>query len=571
MSTRSTILSALLLILLAFPSRASEPSDSTDANSLRYRYFYLEGVRQQDMGNYIAAFDLLSHARDISPKSAEVYYTLSGLYYLLGKQDEAKALVDRAASLAPDNYTFMEQQARGLIIAKDVDGAISGYENLYSKWHRRDDLEMLLRLYDYNNDYQGLLKTLNRMETINGSSEQISLSKMHVYEQLGEKEKEVKVLEDLVEKHPNDLGYRVMMGNWMLQNGKPKAALKEYQRVLSEEPGNTAAQLSMLDYYTSQKETAKAESQAYSLLVNPKVDDDVKLTILRQEISTKGVSGDSTAMLGLFKKVLAANSTRPKLFSIYASYMMLRKMPTDSVNVVLRKILTLEPDNSTARIQLIQNNWPKQNYDEDIKESIAGQQYNPDEMAFYYFEGMAAFQKGDKDHALSAFRRGVSQINSKSNADFVSDFYAIMGDILHDKGQTAQAFAAYDSCLQWKPDNVECLNNYAYFLCTSDTALEKAEQMSRKAIDAQPDNGTFLDTYAWILFKEKRFSEALTYIDKALKDSTSSGVVFDHAGDIHALSGDIDGAVGYWQKAIDTGEKSALIERKIRERKYLKE
>lgn len=192
-------------------------------------------------------------------------------------------------------------------------------------------------------------------------------------------------------------------------------------------------------------------------------------------------------------------------------------------------------------------------------------------MAFYYFEGIAAYQKGDKDMALGSLRRGVSQIKSDSNPDLVSDFYAIMGDILSSKDRISEAYAAYDSCLQWKADNIGCLNNYAYYLSINNGDLQKAEQMSRKTIEAEPTNGTYLDTYAWILFLEKRYDEALTFIDRAIADTSATGVVYDHAGDIHAVSGDIDGAVKLWQKAIDTGENTPLIEEKIRKRKYLKE
>ena len=81
----------------------------------------------------------------------------------------------------------------------------------------------------------------------------------------------------------------------------------------------------------------------------------------------------------------------------------------------------------------------------------------------------------------------------------VSDFYALMGDILQQKGNTNEAYAAYDSCLQWKDDNIGCLNNYAYYLSLENKNLSKAEQMSYKTVKAEPKNSTYLDTYAWIL------------------------------------------------------------------------
>ena len=108
-------------------------------------------------------------------------------------------------------------------------------------------------------------------------------------------------------------------------------------------------------------------------------------------------------------------------------------------------------------------------------------------MVFYYFQGMAQYQKHENDAALQTFRKGVSQIKADSNPDVVSDFYALMGEILHEKGRLAGSFQAYDSCLQWKPDNIAAMNNYAYYLSEANKDLPKAEQLSYKTIKAEPE------------------------------------------------------------------------------------
>ena len=155
----------------------------------------------------------------------------------------------------------------------------------------------------------------------------------------------------------------------------------------------------------------------------------------------------------------------------------------------------------------------------------------------------------------------------------------VMGDILHQKGADREAFAAYDSCLAWKDDNISCLNNYAYYLSERNLRIDDAEKMSLRTIKAEPDNATYLDTYAWILFRQKRYAEARAYIDRTLEhDADSSSVMLSHAGDIYFHDGDVDKAVEFWQKALerfndaqgDAREKQLLI-RKIKTRKYLKE
>ena len=123
-------------------------------------------------------------------------------------------------------------------------------------------------------------------------------------------------------------------------------------------------------------------------------------------------------------------------------------------------------------------------------------------------------------------------IKEYSDPAIVSDFYAVMGDILHQKGLMKEAYEAYDSCLQWKDDNMGCLNNYAYFLSESGEQLAKAEQMSFKTVKAEPKNATYLDTYAWILYMLGRYSEAKIYIDQALQnldESIDNSVIQEHA------------------------------------------
>ena len=148
-----------------------------------------------------------------------------------------------------------------------------------------------------------------------------------------------------------------------------------------------------------------------------------------------------------------------------------------------------------------------------------------------------------------------------------------MGDILHQKGLAEEAYAAYDSCLQWKDDNIGCLNNYAYYLSEEGVQLDKAEQMSYKTIKAEPKNSTYLDTYAWILFMQQRYSEARIYIDQALQnkdDSLDNAVILEHAGDIYSFCQQPDQALVYWQDALKTAPENQVLIRKIKLKKYVK-
>ena len=550
--------------------QASLPQNST-LEPRSANYFFLEAVRQQDQGNFAAAFDLLQLAKVLNPQAAEVYSMLTGYYADLKDEAAVRFCLEKAAALSPDNDTYQERLAQFLITQKEYDKAIAAYERLYSAHRNRDDvLKLLFRLYATKNDFEKMLEVLDRMEVLEGSNEQITLTKMQIYEQQGAKSKVLRELKDLAAKHPNDLNLRVMLGNWLLQNEQPEAALKEYKAVLREEPDNEMAQMSMLDYYRTKEQKEKAEDLLLKLLRSKKTESSTKLTLLRQVIQENPT--DSINIMRYFDETLKLPQENADMVMLKADYMLLQKMDSVSINALYERALEIEPDHVRARYNLLQNTWNQQDYDKVIAYCRPAQQYNPTEMLFYYFQGLAHFQKGEKDEALETFQKGVSQINSESNPEIVSDFYVIMGDILHEKGRDAEAFAAYDSCLQWKPDNIGCLNNYAYYLSEMGKDLNKAEQMSYKTIKDQPDNSTYLDTYAWILFRQKRYEEAKIYIDQAIKnDTTLSNVVIEHAGDIYAMAGDMEKALEFWQRAVREGNDSAVLQRKIKLKKYIEE
>ena len=169
----------------------------------------------------------------------------------------------------------------------------------------------------------------------------------------------------------------------------------------------------------------------------------------------------SIKMLSLFNRMIAASPEETDIRELEVAYMKMKKFPTAAIDSTLLSLLSIAPDNASARFQLLQNKWSSEDWDSIIALSEPGTQYNPEEMVFYYFTGLAYYQKGEDDKALSFFQKGVAEINDESSSDIVSDFYSIMGDILFKKGKAMEAFAAYDSCLQWKPDNISCLNNYA--------------------------------------------------------------------------------------------------------------
>ncbi len=539
----------------------------------KYDCLFLEAMMERGQGNDAAAFELLRHCASIKPDASETYFYLAQYYSMLKDKDKSLSCVKKAAELNPLNHIYQETLVQAYISNGQTDEAISALENLAkTETDSEDALEMLARLYIQKKDYTNAIKAFDRLETLEGRSENLSLAKSGVYEMLGDRKAATEEVRKLAEQNPNDLNYECAYGEALMRNGEKEKALAIYNKVLGEDPANSRAQMIMRTYYKEQKDTASADSMTLAILLNKSTAKETRIELLREEVGeSEQNGGDSTKIIMFFKKVLAVPQPDCDLALMYGAYMELKNMPKDSIAKVLEQVLLIAPDNASARFRLVNYAWSDENLDRVIELCRAARQYNPDEMAFYYFQGMAYYRKNDEDKALDAFQNGISVITDSSDPTLVSDFYAVMGDILFSKGRDKEAFAAYDSCLQWKEDNISCLNNYAYYLSLKGQKLDKAEQMSLRTVEAEAKNSTYLDTYAWILFLQKRYSEAKKYIDQALKyDTDSSAVITEHGGDIYAMNGDVDRAVQLWQEAAKKDPENKSLARKIRKRKYVK-
>ena len=174
---------------------------------------------------------------------------------------------------------------------------------------------------------------------------------------------------------------------------------------------------------------------------------------------------------------------------------------------------------------------------------------------------------GEDDDALELLAKGLKNVSTDTDK---ARIYSMMGDYYHSLGQKEQMFASYDSTLLYDPGNISVLNNYAYYMALEDRDLDKALQMSAKTLEAEPLSATFLDTYAWILFRMKKYKEALSYMEKALRYlDADNAEIYEHYGDVLYMCGEKEKALENWHRAVQLNSTSETLDRKIREEKYL--
>lgn len=532
-------------------SPVTEKDPLTYEQRRKYDYYFLEAVRMKQKGEYDAAFELYRHCLDIYPGSAATLYEISQFYMVLGQEEKSEQALKQAVRSDESNFWYKQTLAAYYQSKRDLPKAIAVYEDMAHQFPSRlEPLMALIELYNQTKSYQEVIKTLNRLEELDGKSEQISMEKFRMYLLMNNQEQAFQEIESLSKEYPYDMRYKTILGDVYLNNGHPQEAYDTYQKILKEEPGYAPALLSMASYYQKTGQDSLYHVQLDTILLNEDVESATKMDIMRQLIvQSEQTTKDSTQIVSLFNEILKRPQQNADLAMLCAQYLITKRMEKESVPV-LHQVLALDPENKPARLQLLSYAIRDNNLDEVIKVASPALEYNPDAMEFYYYLGLAYYQKEDTDKALDVFQKGVKQVNTKSDKAIVSDFYAILGDIYNIKEMKAEAYAAYDSSLVYNPNNIATLNNYAYYLSVERKHLDKAEEMSYRTVKAEPENATYLDTYAWILFEKERYTEARIYIEQALKNGgDSSRVIVEHCGDIYYKLGEKEKALEYWKKA----------------------
>ncbi len=537
----------------------------------KFNHFFLEAVRLKEKDEMDAAFEMYNHCLAIDSQSAATLYELGKFYMYLGQPGKGENFLRKAMQTQPGNYWYKETLASYYQRKGEDVKAIEVIEDMVSQFPSRlEPLMALVDLYNRTKDYQKVIHTLDRLEQLDGKSEQISMEKFRMYLAMDNNEKAFSEIESLVQEYPYEMRYLTILGDVYMENGKSEEAFSAYQKVLAQEPEYAPAMLSMASYYEKMGEDSLYRAQLDDLLLNQKVEIPAKLNIMRQLImrSERG-DRDSTKIVGLFDSMLAQEQESADVAMLAAQYLLSKRMD-EQAKPVLWKVLEIDPENKPARLQLLSFAISKEDLDEVIRICSPAVEYMPEALEFYYYWGLAHYQKDQHDEALEVFKKGVRQVGENSDKNMVSDFYSIMGDLYHTKKMNVEAYAAYDSALVYKPDNIGALNNYAYYLSVEKKDLDKAEEMSYKTVKAEPTNNTYLDTYAWILFEKGKYAEARIYIDQALQNGgDKSSVVVEHCGDIYWMTDEPEKALEYWKQAEKLAAEPVENESEKRDEKEL--
>ena len=573
----------LSFLLFSFVAKAEDKSDKkeqvlTQPNKLsvkdqrKFDYIFLEGIKLKNSSNYDAAFDAFNYCLSIDSASAPLLYELSTFYLQLGRPEVAIDYLKKAVTHDSTNFTYGFALG-GLSRQMGMfDEAATEFELLAKRNPQKPEINYYLaEIYAQKGDAEKAVKALNVVENDLGMSEALSMQKFRLYNSINKPDSAFAEIEKLANKYPMEARYRLVLGDLYLEKKDTTNAFIEYTKAHDIDPSDPYYIVAMANYYEETNNKEKAEAQIRSALLNEKLDAETKVGILSRYILSLHQSKKETEGAdALFKTLLEQNPHEPEIILMYGTFLQ-SQGKLEEAKYQYKLVTELKPDDQKAWVQLLALTLKNENPDEIIAICNDAIQIFPQAPEFYFYLGIAYYQKEDYQKALETYQKGIKDMDQK-NYPVLSDFYGQIGDIYYQMGNMDSTFAAYDNALKYNENNVVVLNNYSYFLTLDNRDLARAERMSGQCIKLEPDNSTYLDTYAWVFFRLKKYTLAKLYIQQALdKGGENSSEIVEHYGDILFMLGEKYAAVKQWEKSKELGKESKTLDEKIAKGEYIEE
>lgn len=527
--------------------------------------YHTEAEKYYILEDYAKAFVLYQKALEIDPYNATAFYKIAQIYLKGNDKEKAVFNVQRSIKLDDTNKYFYLLLAD--IYTKQsnfIDAAVT-YENMIEKCKKANEyLFELAAIYIYQENYEKALITYNRIEAVFGLKEQVIAQKQKIYLKQSNLEMAIAEGQKLIDAFPGESRYVIMLVEILMSNNQSERAIPYLEDLVNNYPDNARALLMLADFYRKNGDTEKSNEYLNTAFGMTDLDIQPKIQVLAGFIQKLPDEDIEEFAINLGEKIIYTHPVDPRSFEIYGDLNM-RLENDEKALEAYQKALELGASNFSTWQNVLQMEIKMEKYTEAIKDGEQALELFPNQAGICWFLGTAYLAEKDYEAAVEVLERGKRLSNS--NEEMKSYFNAQLGDTYNNLKKYEKSDEAYEAALDHNADNDHVLNNYSYFLSLRKEKLDLAKKMSTKLVSRSPDNSTYLDTHAWVLYMREEYEEAKSYIEKAIEGEDVSGTILEHYGDILFKLGDIDSAVKQWQRAKGMDETSVLIDKKIANRK----
>ena len=580
-----SVILILLVIMLSVPSYAQRKKKTTNSKPTQEQlgkeveYLFIEAEKLFILKNYSQSTELLNKCLSLDPNNDVVYYKLAEINNITEQYSVAADYIAKALGINKTNKYYY-------LLAIDIHSnmgnlqqAAENYENLIHEVPKSEIyLFNLAGLYIFQKEYDKALRAYNKAEKTFGLTEEISSQRQKIYLEQNRLEDAINEGQLLINRYPNNQMYVLRLVDILSSNNRLDEAKIQLTSVLDKNPEFSAARLQLADIYWKENNHSDFATElkiAFSdaeLALNAKINALMKYMVYLPNQQLQILIPELVDELIIKHK----DNSNAYLISgdVYSAFIEKQLLGADEIDHAklkavdsYAKYVELDPSNFSVWQNLLNLELQL-----DLQDSLAihadqALELFPNQAWVYLVNGIVQQNQNNNKAAADLLEMGSKR--ATSNRPLLLIIYSYLGDIYNTLEDYEKSDKAYESVLELDPLNFTVLNNYSYYLSLRGEKLPIAKKMCTTLIRNNPDNNTYLDTYAWVHFTMGDYEEAKRIFEKIIASGVDQGVYYDHYGDTLYKLGSTDEAINQWIKAREIDKNIENIDQKINQGKIV--
>jgi tetratricopeptide (TPR) repeat protein len=542
-------------------------------------YLFVEAEKLFILKNYSQATEVLNKCISLDPKNDVVYYKLAEISNITEQFSSAAEYIDKALEINNSNKYYF-------LLAVDIQTNLGNlkqsayyYEQLTNTIPGSDNyLFNLAAVYIYLKEYDKALLTYDRAEKVFGLSESISFQRQKIYLQQNKLDEAIAEGKRLLEKYPNNPKYSLLLVEVLSSNNRLDEAIEQLNTLLAKNPEFSAARLQLADIYWKQQNFSGFADELTLAFKDNQLNINAKINTLMKYMAFLPNQNLQTLLPKLVTILTETHEDDSNAYliagDVYSTLLDKQLIEESEIDAVKTKAaeaysyyVSIEPSNFSVWQNLLNLELQLNQQENLAKHAEQSLELFPNQAWLYLINGIVKVNDKNNQEAAAMFEMGSKR--STGNKGLLIIFYSYLGDVYNDLEEYEKSGKAYESVLELDPLNFTVLNNYSYYLSLRGERLDEAKKMSTTLIRNNPDNNTFLDTYAWVHFIMGDYEEAKRIFKKIVSSNIDEGVYYDHYGDTLFMLGEKDEAVVQWKRAKELDKNIENIDQKINQRKII--
>lgn len=556
-------LSGIYFVLLILNSCKSNVvlTSLVEKDPAKYTYLYSEALKYKMLGQSKLAADLFLECLELNPSSTASSYQLANLSIERSDYGEAKVFSDFCLKYMPKNEWYLVQRLEIAQKLNEFDIYTSLLKSLVDlvPSNLNYSYEYSIVLYQ-NKKYDEANTVLDKISDEVGMNENVSYLRNNINFALKRLDAIQLELLYLCKAFPDSSKYADLLAEFYLVNSQSEKAFDVYLSVIDKDSGNGAANLGLSWIYAQKGLFTEGYPFLIKGILSPYADVNRKLKVSDLYISSKNqLSFDSTNLL--FEKLINLKQNNNDYLNKYIGFLYDNKQYVE-VERYIRLSIDSFPENFSGWEYYFNLLMAQSRFEELKRHSLKALEYFPNHSIVYFFIGYSNFSLKNYNESINFLEIGLDY--TSDNLDLQKQFYLFLAESYHSISNDKKSDFYFEKYLALDKSNAYVLNNYAFYLSKRSVNLDKAIEMSRKSIEIEPFNSSFLDTYAYILYILNDVDRALNYIERAYKQGGSSNyVIVEHYGDILYKKNNLDEALERWKEAFSLNRNNNSLLEKI--------